>query len=267
MFSSTYQNGEYGVEIFSPSGNDPFKACKLNNEGNIKKLYDRSIKGYMLALEKESASTSLQFPKSTKGSLGITQPLLVLQLQLHPEKAFSLEMIVVDSDRQRRRFHLSTNFKDIDVNSLHVCIPWIQPDREQWSNVAINLEELLGQYSAGKSFGSLESFTIQPVCRIRKIFSLPLKYLGDEMTGNNIFFFILSKFLCTVTVYCFPTCVWLVLIVLFYRPDDPTQTRLHLRSGGDQLGLLFPGRIESPAGRRPRSFQNPDLSPGEGRKT
>lgn len=189
MFGTTYHNGEYGVEIFSPSGNDPFKPCKLNNEQNIRKVYDRSIKGYMVAMEKESNTTSLQFPKSSKGTLMITQPVLVLQVQLNPEKSFSIELIIVDNEQQRKRFHLSTNFKDVDVNSLHVCLPWTQPDREQWTNVALNLEYLVSTYhTAGKSapsFLNLESFTLQPVCRIRKIFSLPLKYLGDEATGSS----------------------------------------------------------------------------------
>jgi hypothetical protein len=186
MFATTFNNGEYGIEIFSPSGNEPFKACKLNNEQNIRKVYDRNIKGYMVAMEKESSSTSLQFPKSFKGSLMITQPILVLQIQQHPEKPFSVELIIIDSDQQRRRFHLSTNFKDADVNSLHVCLPWTQPDREEWCNVALNMDYLVTTFHTSKSvpsFLNLETLTIQPVCRIRKIFSLPIKYLGDEATG------------------------------------------------------------------------------------
>lgn len=187
MFSSVYQNGEYGIEIFSPSGNEPFKICRLNNESNIKKVYDRTIKGYMAALEKEGVTTSIQIPRSSKSTLGITQPLLVIQMQLHPEKGFSMELILLDSGRHRRRFLLSTNFKDVDSNNLHVSIPWVQPDREDWTNVAINLSDLVSRYSAstsGVSYVSLESFTIQPVCRIRKIFTLPIKYLGDEDTGK-----------------------------------------------------------------------------------
>lgn len=186
MFASVYQNGEYGIEIFAPSGNEPFKMCKLNNEANIKKVYDRSIKGYMTALEKESSTTFLQIPRSSKSSLGITQPLLVFQIQLHPEKSFTLELILLDSERQKRRFHLSTKFKEIDANNLHVSIPWVQPDREQWTNVAINLMDLIQSFSPPGSdvaYFGLESFSIQPVCRLRKIFSLPLKYLGDEDTG------------------------------------------------------------------------------------
>jgi len=189
MFSTVYQNGEYGIEIFAPSGNEPFKMCKLSNENNIKKVYDRSIKGYMAALEKESSSTFLQIPRSSKSSLGITQPLLVFQIQLHPEKSFTLELILIDSDRQKRRFHLSTNFKEVDANNLHVCIPWTQPDRDQWTNVAINLIELITTFSppgSNLTYFGLESFSIQPVCRLRKIFTLPLKYLGDEDTGANV---------------------------------------------------------------------------------
>lgn len=175
------------MEIFSPSGNDPFKGCKLNNEGNIKKLYDRSIKGYMIAMEKESSSTSLHFPKNSKASLMATQPVLVLQLQLHPDKSFSIELSVTDVEQQRKRYHLSTNFSDAHVDSLHVLIPWNQPDREMWTNVAINMEDLVASFHQGPGEGKffcLDTISIQPVCRIRKIFTLPLKYLGNDQTGE-----------------------------------------------------------------------------------
>ena len=137
-------------------------------------------------MEKESTSTSLQFPKSSKGTLLVTHPILVVQLQLHPERSFSMELIVVDTEQQRRRFHLSTNFKEVNANHLHVCMPWLQPNRDHWTNVAINLEQLVSAFQNGKSavgFLNLESISIQPFCKIRKIFALPLKYFDDEDTG------------------------------------------------------------------------------------
>ncbi|KAJ1441061.1 hypothetical protein B484DRAFT_476522 [Ochromonadaceae sp. CCMP2298] len=181
MFSQTYQNGEYGIEIFSPSGNDPFKLCKLANESNIQKVYDRDVKGYMVSME-ESSSTSMQWPRSPKASLGITQPLLVVQLQ--SSRSFSLELILLDSAHQRRRFHLSTSFKEVHSDNLHVRLPWTQIDRHLWCNAALNLAHLVAAHSPPSvCFKSLDSFTLHPVCRVRKIFSLPLTYLGDVYTG------------------------------------------------------------------------------------
>jgi hypothetical protein len=80
MFSQTYQNGDYGIEIFSPSGNDPFKLCKLANESNIQKVYDRDVKGYMVSMEDThgiTLPTRAGFPQRTVSHRKLVQILLV----------------------------------------------------------------------------------------------------------------------------------------------------------------------------------------------
>jgi hypothetical protein len=180
MFSSTFQGGEAGLEIFSPAGNDPFKLMKLQNESNIIKIYDRNIKGYMIALDKESSSTSIHCPGKQRDTLGITQPLLIFQLFTAALKSFSLEIVIVDQTNQRRRLHFSTNCKLLDCNGLHCRIPW-DCEKDIWMNLVFDLEDLVDHvFKNTVQFQALESFTIHPVCRIRKIFTMQRKSIVEN---------------------------------------------------------------------------------------
>lgn len=170
MFSQTFQGGYSGVEIFSPSGNDPLKVFKTS--GSVTKIYDRGVKGFVLALEKDGTASSATCP-SSKNSLGIVQPLLIVQLQIDSTKPFSIEIVVSDKAKQRKRLHFSTSIRSIECNELHVRLPWEVADAE-WCNVVFNLAEITHRFFRNSEFSMLESFTIRPVCKVRKIFSLPL---------------------------------------------------------------------------------------------
>jgi hypothetical protein len=184
MFSSAYQDGDGGLEIFSPAGNDPFRLMKLQNENSIIKVYDRNIKGYMISLDKESNSTSIRCPEKQRYSLGITQPLLVFQMISAPSKSFSLEIVIVDQSNQRRRLHFSTNFKSLDCNGLHCRIPY-DSEKDIWMNLVFDLVDIVDQaFKNTVQFQSLESFTIHPVCRLRKIFTMQRKAIIDK---NSVF--------------------------------------------------------------------------------
>jgi hypothetical protein len=186
MFSNVYQNGDNGIEVFSPSGNDPFRHIKLVNENHIHKVYERTVKGYVVSMERESSTTALICPKLQKDSLDIHQSLLILQLRLlGMASPFSLELVVHDSRRQRKRLHFSTSFKDIHVNSLHVSLPWKQPRHDLFTNVVIDMMQLVHQSSNGvDEFVSLDSFIIHPCCQLRRIFTLPRKYLVSGLSGG-----------------------------------------------------------------------------------
>jgi len=186
MFSNVYHNGDNGIEIFSPSGNDPFRHMKLVNENHIHKVYERTVKGYVVSMERESSSTALICPKQQKDSLDIHQSLLILQLRLlGMASPFSLELVVHDSRRQRKRLYFSTSFKDIHVNSLHVSLPWKQPRHDLFTNVVIDMMQLVYQSSNGMDeFVSLDSFIIHPCCQLRRIFTLPRKYLMSGLSGG-----------------------------------------------------------------------------------
>ncbi len=183
MFSSLHQSGVNGIEIFSPSGNDPLKNLKLTNEAQICKIYDRDIKGYLLTLEKESSSTCIQAPHNSSECFGITQPLVIFQIYLFLEKNMSLDLKITDSSGNKRRLQISTCCKELECNGLHCRVPWILPLKDKWMNFVINLQYLVAAVFPGVAYASLDSFTLHPCCRIRKIFTLPLVLLTDWADG------------------------------------------------------------------------------------
>jgi hypothetical protein len=183
MFAKVYQSGDTGVEIFSPAGSgDPLKIFQITNESMVQREYDRGVKGNILNMETESTTTKIHCPKSLS-SLHITQPLFCFQLLLCEGKPFSFECVIVDQNRQRKRFHFSTHFREKEFgNALHAKLTWPKKFHEisfegRWFNIIINLQQLCSECFPTSHFQLLESFIFHPSCKIRKIFSLPLSAL------------------------------------------------------------------------------------------
>jgi Protein of unknown function (DUF667) len=180
MFATEFQGGNQGIEVLSPAGkNPPTRLLKINGSpGLITKDYERDIKGFKYTLSgRGSQSSSIQCPSVTKDTLALTQPLLVLQLKSAvQEDPLNLEVVVLDTGGQRRRFLFSTTFRSMDVNSLHAQIPWVQGCRDVWTNVVFNMQQLTLQCFSSK-FGSIDSFLLRPCCSLRKIFTLPATLL------------------------------------------------------------------------------------------
>lgn len=174
MFSSVFQKGTSGVEIFSPTGKDPFKFASCRADLNTAKFYDRSIKGYAVVLDSEGHSPVFQTPKKDSESLGIVQSILCLQLQRLPGKSCSVEFIVRDDAKQRRRLHFSTKFREKTCNPLHAQLPWTVSEQmeEMWITWVVDLDQLC-QSCFHSSFVSLEQMRIYGSSRLRKVFSLP----------------------------------------------------------------------------------------------
>ena len=69
--------------------------------GNLKKAYDRSVKGYVFVSD---ANSKLQMPKDTrKMDLYLLQPYLLLQIKILNKKQFHLEVAVTDNHGRKRR--------------------------------------------------------------------------------------------------------------------------------------------------------------------
>ena len=199
MFAEHFQSGIVGVEVLTPAGkNPPARLFKINGPpGLITKEYEREIKGFKYELKgKGSQTSSIQCPSAAKDSLGLTQPLIVFQLRsAYQDDPMNLEIVVIDSNSQRRRFLFSTTFRTMELNSLHAQIPWTQPRRDIWTNVVFDLQQLTQQcYSS--DFASVDAFLIRPVCFLRKVFTLPLaaiqssagEGLGDIAVPSNFDF-------------------------------------------------------------------------------
>lgn len=176
MFSSQVQNGTKGVEILTPSGTGRENSKLVKFMGNlVTREYERDIKGYMYLMDKPSNSTSIACPASNKHSLGISQPLLVFQLQSFLEANFHLEIAVIDHTDRKHRLHIATAYRRFETNGLHAQIPWYVGDVEegQWTQVVFDLNFLTEKcFEAG--FMNLDSFLIKPSVKVRNIFSLPM---------------------------------------------------------------------------------------------
>jgi hypothetical protein len=111
-------------------------------------------------------------PRDPLKSLGITDPCLVTQLYLPLRRPFALELRVTDASGDRRRLIFSTSFKNVVSNPLHAQIPLAILPRGRWLNVCFDLLSLISS-NFGKQFGICDSITVNPVCKLRKIFTLP----------------------------------------------------------------------------------------------
>ena len=183
MFSSSYQSGEKGVEIINPSGNSTNQPNLLKKSGNIQKEYDRDIKGYKFNLNGagNQHSTIFQCPAMLqKDTLGLTQALLVFQLKCNvPHNPFNLEIVILDTTKQRRRFHISSTFRLLETNTFHVQIPWVSFGNH-WTNIVFDLNSMTTNYFGGIKFASIDSFSIRPICCIRKIFTIPRSAISNN---------------------------------------------------------------------------------------
>lgn len=177
MFSKSYQTGNQGSELLTPSGRGP--------STTVTRTYDRGIKGYLFSIDSSSAQGGIICPFSTRDTLGIIQPLFVIQIQTEPSDKVAIEIVVLDSHRQRRRLYFSTSFSRAEANQLHAQLPWgrdsIDGDSTGWRSMVIDMQELTRTFFGYMAiFDTLDSFKIYGKCRVRKVFTLPLTALTAE---------------------------------------------------------------------------------------
>lgn len=77
-----------------------------------KKVYDKSCKGYITALDLNSASC-LSVPKEEKKGLSIILPLIVFQVFIPVGKLINLEFIVQGTKEERRKIFFGWGSKAI----------------------------------------------------------------------------------------------------------------------------------------------------------
>lgn len=190
MSTSYFQGGDF-VELLSAQGKAPAAHWKL--QGKIAKWFEKLIKGNAFLLD-GSADTRMQLPKggassaSAASSLGLTQRFLVLQLLVPFTKSFSLEIGFADLQRARRRFVISSAFREPTVTALHAQIPLgaTAISRDAWINLVLDLQALTDTFFAGSVFRSMESLAIGGSCRLKRVFTMkdPPAPTGC-VSGNN----------------------------------------------------------------------------------
>lgn len=186
MFDSIYQDNEQRIEIFSPSGKLPGQGWKITS--NIHRVYDRTVKGFVYLIDKP-INSFMTIPENNKLTLGLKQRYLIIQLRYNQSKTITFEIVILDKQQQRHRFHISTKFKNIDIKVFHVQIPFnVNCEDNYWINYILDLKMLCEIYFH-VDYKTIDSITIQPSCRLRKIFTLPHLNLSPDFICPSTFDF------------------------------------------------------------------------------
>eukprot|EP01012_Entosiphon_sulcatum_P057727 TRINITY_DN81570_c0_g1_i1.p1 TRINITY_DN81570_c0_g1~~TRINITY_DN81570_c0_g1_i1.p1 ORF type:complete len:866 (-),score=79.42 TRINITY_DN81570_c0_g1_i1:67-2634(-) len=181
-----FQGGQ-SFEVFSPQGSRPLSACvKLSNAKFIQKVFDRQLKGNVVNLEGDTTQTKLQLPKQDRVSLGLVQPVLVLQIFAYPGQPLYFECVVNDAMGAKRRLIFSTSRKDVLFDPLHVQLPLCGVPRDCWLNFCIDAPALFARHFKGNQLKSIDAIVIGPCCKLRKIFTLKTRLADQYVPGVDI---------------------------------------------------------------------------------
>ena len=175
LFDHVFQGGA-SVEVWAATGSSPMQNWDVGS--GVQKAYDKPVKGYVYRCD-GSPSAKMQFPKG-QFPLGLVQPYLTFQIEIDPDKPFSLELSISDAvppvpsgaacrtvTRTRRRLIFSTSIRDTVWNPMHTRVPLDVP-RGRWLNLTLDLPALV-EANFGAAFGRLESLALGGACRLRKI--------------------------------------------------------------------------------------------------
>jgi hypothetical protein len=180
------------VEVFCPQGTEPLKSVGV--KGRIKRDFNKELKGYAMLCD-GGPTSRLEFPdgKAAK-ALALTQRFLALQLWLPVAgEAFSLELSLLDSGKTRRRVVISSGFRGVVANPLHVQLPlgagyasdrdWegagLVLPRGQWMTVCLDLQELVSRTFVGINHRALDSVVLSGHFQLRRLFTLKEAPAGE----------------------------------------------------------------------------------------
>jgi hypothetical protein len=185
MFQNAFQSGSY-LEVFDAKVNkekDKFyeKLYKVHNPPGVNKVYDKQIKSYIYELE-GGLRTKMQFPKEEKQELALIQQFLVFQIFLPAGTPFSIEVVITDTAKNKRRLNFTSAVNKIDKNYFHAKIPLDMVKRGVWLNLSLDLLSFFELFK-GQTFRSIDSFCVGAVCKLKRIFTMksPLaEFCEDE---------------------------------------------------------------------------------------
>ena len=178
MFQHAYQSGT-AVELVSSQDKNPL--WKISGKTN--KIFDKSVKGYVVTLD--SASQKLSLPSNERQSLALVQPYFVFQGFISHSQPFSIELGIIDTSSQKRRLIFSSASKEFALTPLHARIPNSSFLRNSWVNLSIDIVSFVNYCFPGNTFRSLENILINSFCKIRKVYTMraPL-WETDLQTGD-----------------------------------------------------------------------------------
>ena len=166
-----FQGGDF-VSVLPPKGQDP--AARWRRTGKIDRPYDKKARTHAYHLKDSSTRTSFEYPSEKSEHSSLTQPYLILQLQVPSEHGFALELGIVDEKHEKRRIHMSTACREIktiaDPPSAQLPLP---VERDEWVNLCLDVRALLqGCFAGAAEFKAIHTLTIRKCCLLRSVFTM-----------------------------------------------------------------------------------------------
>lgn len=179
MFQHAYQSGT-AVELVSSQDKNPL--WKISGKTN--KIFDKSVKGYVLSLD--TASQKLSLPSNERQSLALVQPYFVFQGFISHSQPFSIELGIIDTSSQKRRLIFSSAAKEFALTPLHARIPNSSFIRNSWVNLSIDLVSFVNYCFPGNTFRSLENILINSFCKIRRVYTMRAPLWETDLETGDI---------------------------------------------------------------------------------
>ena len=156
------------------------KGQQLRGQGCVC-VYLSSAKSYVVTLETHSAKVTL--PAGDK-PLALITPYLNLQIFIHPNKPFTLELTVTDISSTKRRLVFSSAVKINTVSLMHARILNDQFPRNIWVNLCIDVVSFMSRCFPSATFRSVDEITVFSFCRLKRVFGSRLP-LAEGQDGIN----------------------------------------------------------------------------------
>ena len=163
MFVQAFHGGP-SVEVFTAQGSNPLQGWKVG--GKPKKIYDKEVKSFVFDLD---GLTKMQVPKDERGTLGLTQGFLALQVKIPPSKGFSVEIAVLDTTQKRRRIVCNSGNKETVATAMHARIPMGPIKRNVWLNLCFDVRDMTSRLWPGTEFQSVELISVGAACKLRRV--------------------------------------------------------------------------------------------------
>ncbi|EGR33031.1 hypothetical protein IMG5_063170 [Ichthyophthirius multifiliis] len=123
----------------------------------------------------------MKLPKEDKIDLCLIQQFLVLQIYLPFSSPWSLEIVIADTSKTKRRINLVSALNKIEKKFFHVKVPNDIIKHGTWMNLSIDVNSFMEVWK-GQTFRSIDSVIIGSHCKLRRIFTMrsPLFEYGEE---------------------------------------------------------------------------------------
>lgn len=140
------------------------------SSSTIERIMDEDLKSSVVDIRGINlATTFIQCPKKNFGplkSLGITLPHLVFLIKNVGEPC-SIEVQVMDTKNERRRFRASTFQRSVKSNTKITAMPLKLS--AGWNHVQFNLDEFLYRWYSSR-YKETVQIQVHATCRIRRIY-------------------------------------------------------------------------------------------------